>query len=125
MELKPFGGYAANLLRLSEQLPARVVFLTDGKPRKTRIGRQMIELRRASPRMMAAARANDQSWSSRGCATLARPIYLVVQGGSSPQSAFVGRPPMRAQGGSSARASLDAPVFSRHRGRGRRIMKQR
>lgn len=33
MKLQPFGGYAANLLRLSEQVPARVVFLTDGKPR--------------------------------------------------------------------------------------------
>ncbi len=55
MRLQPFGGYAANLLRLSEQVPARVVFLTDGKPRKLRIGRQTIELRRASPRMMAAA----------------------------------------------------------------------
>lgn len=55
VRLQPFGGYAANLLRLSEQVPARVVFLTDGKPRKVRFGRQVIELRRASPRMMAAA----------------------------------------------------------------------
>ena len=55
VRLQPFGGYAANLLRLSEQVPARVVFLTDGKPRKVRYGRQLIELRRASPRMMAAA----------------------------------------------------------------------
>ena len=47
--------YAANLLRLSEQVPARVVFLTDGKPRRLNYGRQVIELRRASPRMMAAA----------------------------------------------------------------------
>ena len=55
MRLQPFGGYAANLLRLSEQVSARVVFLTDGNPRKVRFGRQVIELRRASPRMMAAA----------------------------------------------------------------------
>ncbi|MCX5794910.1 MAG: DUF6088 family protein [Elusimicrobia bacterium] len=55
VRLQPFGGYAANLLRLSEQVPMRVVFLTDGKPRKVRFGRQIIELRRASPRMMAAA----------------------------------------------------------------------
>ena len=55
VRLQPFGGYAANLLRLSEQVPARVVFLTDGKPRKIPCGRQVIELRRASPRMMAAA----------------------------------------------------------------------
>jgi hypothetical protein len=55
VRLQPFGGYAANLLRLSEQVPARAVFLTDGNPRKVRFGRQTIELRRASPRMMAAA----------------------------------------------------------------------
>jgi hypothetical protein len=55
VRLQPFGGYAANLLRLSDQVPARVVFLTDGKPRKIHYGRQVIELRRASPRMMAAA----------------------------------------------------------------------
>ncbi|MDD5657615.1 MAG: DUF6088 family protein [Elusimicrobia bacterium] len=55
VRLQPFGGYAANLLRLSEQVPMRVVFLTDGKPRKVRFGRQVLELRRASPRMMAAA----------------------------------------------------------------------
>ncbi|MBL7076706.1 MAG: hypothetical protein ISS31_04475 [Kiritimatiellae bacterium] len=55
VKLQPFGGYAANLLRLSEQVPARIVFLTDGRPRKIRYGNQTIELRRAMPRMMAAA----------------------------------------------------------------------
>jgi hypothetical protein len=55
VKLQPFGGYAANLLRLSEQVPARVVFLSDGKSRKIHYGNQIIELRQASPRMMAAA----------------------------------------------------------------------
>ncbi len=55
VKLQPFGGYAANLLRLSDQVPARVVFLTDGKSRKINYGNQSIELRQASPRMMAAA----------------------------------------------------------------------
>ena len=55
VKLQPFGGYAANLLHLSDQVPMRVVFLTDGKPRKISFGKQVIELRRASPRMMAAA----------------------------------------------------------------------
>ena len=55
VRLQPFGGYAANLLRLSEQVPARIIFLTDGKPRKVRYGNQTIELRRAMPSMMAAA----------------------------------------------------------------------
>ena len=55
IKLQPSGAYAANLLRLSEQVPMRIVFLTDGKPRKISIGKRIIELRRASPRMMAAA----------------------------------------------------------------------
>lgn len=55
VRLQPSGAYAANLLRLSDQVPMRVVFLTDGLPRKVRIGRQIIELRQATPRMMAAA----------------------------------------------------------------------
>jgi hypothetical protein len=55
VKLQPFGGYAANLLRLSDQVPARLVFLTDGKPRIIQYGNQTIELRRAMPRMMAAA----------------------------------------------------------------------
>ena len=37
--LQPSGAYAANLLGLSEQVPARIVFLTDGPARQARIGR--------------------------------------------------------------------------------------
>ena len=55
VRLQPSGAYAANLLRLTEQVPMRVVFLTDGLARKVRFGRQTIELRQATPRMMAAA----------------------------------------------------------------------
>lgn len=55
IRLQPSGAYAANLLHLSEQVPARVVFLTDGANRKVQIGRQTIELRRTTPRNMAAA----------------------------------------------------------------------
>ena len=55
IRLIPSGAYAANLLGLSEQVPAKVVFLTDGKPRKILIGRATIELRKASPRQMALA----------------------------------------------------------------------
>lgn len=55
LRLQPSGAYAANLLRLSEQVPAKVVFLTDGLSRKIRVGRQEIILRRTTPRNMAAA----------------------------------------------------------------------
>ena len=55
IRLQPAGAYATNLLGLSEQVPAKVVFLTDGPSRTVKIGRQEIQLRRTTPRNMAAA----------------------------------------------------------------------
>ena len=55
LRLQPAGAYAANLLGLSEQVPAKAVFLTDGASRTVKIGRQEIQLRRTTPRNMAAA----------------------------------------------------------------------
>lgn len=49
------GAYAANALRLSEQAPAKAVFLTDGPSRTVTIGPMTIQLRRTTPRNMAAA----------------------------------------------------------------------
>ena len=49
------GAYAANALGLSEQVPAKAVFLTDGPSRKVQIGPTTIELRQTTPRNMAAA----------------------------------------------------------------------
>ena len=53
--LQPAGSYAANALGLSEQVPAKVVFLTDGPARTVRIGPSTIQLRRTTPRNMEAA----------------------------------------------------------------------
>ncbi len=55
IRLQPTGAYAANLLHLSEQVPMKVVFLTDGTSKKTKIGNQTIELRKASPKRMQLA----------------------------------------------------------------------
>jgi len=55
VKLQPFGAYAANLLGLSEQVPAKVVFLTDGSARKVKLGQLIIELRPATSRQMATA----------------------------------------------------------------------
>lgn len=55
IRLQPAGAYATNLLGLSEQVPAKVVFLTDGPSRAVKFGRQEIQLRRTTPRNMAAA----------------------------------------------------------------------
>jgi hypothetical protein len=53
--LQPSGACAANLLGLSEQVPMKVVFLTDGPSRLVRMGPKTIQLRRTTPRNMAAA----------------------------------------------------------------------
>jgi hypothetical protein len=52
---QPSGAYAANLLGLSNQVPAKIVFLTDGQAKRVKIGRQEIVLKRTSPRNMATA----------------------------------------------------------------------
>ena len=55
IRLQPSGVYAANLLGLSEQVPAQVVFLTDGATRTVKVGPTQISLKRTTPRNMAAA----------------------------------------------------------------------
>lgn len=55
IRLQPSGVYAANLLGLSEQVPAKVVFLTDGATRTVKVGPTQISLKRTTPRNMAAA----------------------------------------------------------------------
>jgi len=47
------GAYAANLLGISDQVPARIVFLTDGRNRTVRVGKTEILLKHASVRQMA------------------------------------------------------------------------
>jgi hypothetical protein len=55
LRIQPSGAYAANVLGLSEQVPAKVVFLTDGAERTITIRNRTIFLKRTTPRNMAAA----------------------------------------------------------------------
>lgn len=52
---QPAGVYAANLLGMSEQVPAQVVLLTDGISRTVQAGPMKISFKRTTPRQMAAA----------------------------------------------------------------------
>ncbi len=53
------GAHAANALGLTDQVPVRTVYLTDGRSRNVKIGRREIVLKRTTPRNMAtAARAS-------------------------------------------------------------------
>jgi hypothetical protein len=53
--LQPTGALAANILGLSEQVPAKIVFLTDGKTKHIIIGQQDILFKKTSPRNLASA----------------------------------------------------------------------
>ena len=55
LRVHPSGAYAANLLGLSEQVPAKVVFLTDGPTRQVQVGPTQIEFKRTTPKNMACA----------------------------------------------------------------------
>jgi hypothetical protein len=49
----PTGDYAMNKLGLSTQVPANIIFLTDGSPRKIKIGKGGITFKKASPKNFA------------------------------------------------------------------------
>jgi hypothetical protein len=49
------GAYAANLLHLSDQVPAKIVILTNGVPRKITLGKLTLDFRRAAPRHLLGA----------------------------------------------------------------------
>jgi hypothetical protein len=49
------GAYAANALGLSDQVPAKVIILTEGVPRRVALGKLTLVFRRAAPRNMLAA----------------------------------------------------------------------
>jgi hypothetical protein len=55
LKIQPSGAYAANLLGLTEQVPARIIFLTDGANRTVQINKQQIVLKRTTPKNMATA----------------------------------------------------------------------
>ena len=55
LRIQPIGVYAANMLGLSEQVPAKVVLLTDGISRNVQAGPMQIRLQRTTPRQMAAS----------------------------------------------------------------------
>lgn len=53
--VQPAGGSAANVLGLSDQVPARSVFLTSGPSRSIRLGKRQVILKHAAPKHMAGA----------------------------------------------------------------------
>ena len=50
VRIQPSGALAANLLGLSEQVPAKIVYLTDGRSLTIRLGSQTITFKQTSPK---------------------------------------------------------------------------
>jgi hypothetical protein len=55
LKIQPSGAYAANLLGLSDQVPAKIALLTDGSTRVVQVGNWHIMFRKTSPKNMATA----------------------------------------------------------------------
>jgi Family of unknown function (DUF6088) len=55
IQVQPSGAYAANLIGLSEQVPGRIVFLTNGPSKKIKIGKQEILFRTTTEKNMYPA----------------------------------------------------------------------
>ena len=55
VQIQPSGAHAANLVGLSEQVPGRLIFLTEGPSRKIKIGNQEIIFKKATRKIMASA----------------------------------------------------------------------
>jgi hypothetical protein len=53
VNIHPSGALAANMLGLSEQVPAKIVFLTEGPSRSIRVGSREIIFQKTSPRYLA------------------------------------------------------------------------
>jgi hypothetical protein len=55
VDIQPTGEHAANLLGLSEQVPARLVFLTEGPSRKVKIGNHELVFKKSTKKVMSTA----------------------------------------------------------------------
>lgn len=54
IKIVPTGVYALHALGLSQQIPLKLTFLTDGAPREIKIENQVIKLKRTTPKNLKA-----------------------------------------------------------------------
>jgi Family of unknown function (DUF6088) len=57
-KIVPDGPWAANLLALSTQVPAKIVYLTDGPSKKVQIGKRTIQFKHARPQALAGPQSS-------------------------------------------------------------------
>jgi len=53
LRIKPAGAYALHRLGLTTQVPAKLVYLTDGAPRQIQVGKTVIKFKATRPKKMA------------------------------------------------------------------------
>lgn len=53
IRIRPAGSFALHKLGLTTQVPTRLVYLTDGHPRKLKIGKASVEFKATTPKKMA------------------------------------------------------------------------
>jgi hypothetical protein len=53
VRIRPAGAFALHKLGLTTQVPTRLVYLTDGHPRKLRIGKASVEFKATTPKKMS------------------------------------------------------------------------
>lgn len=56
VKIQPTGAYAANLLGLSEQVPAKIVFLTNGNSKVIKIQKRELQFRKTTPKRLALSK---------------------------------------------------------------------
>ena len=59
IRLQPSEAEAANLLNLSDQVPARIAYHTDRRRRQIKVGQRTIDFRQRAPRKLAAGRTSN------------------------------------------------------------------
>ena len=53
IKIRPAGAFALHKLGLTNQVPTKLIYLTDGTPRKLKLGKAMIEFKATTPKKMA------------------------------------------------------------------------
>lgn len=55
VKIQPSGAYAANILGLTEQVPAKIILLTDGMNKTVQVAKQQIIFKHTTPKAMVTA----------------------------------------------------------------------
>ena len=82
-KLLPTGSYAQYLLGLSTQIPLNLVYLTDGSPRKIKVGNRVIQFKKTTPKNLSLkgkiSKLVVQALKEMGKTNLTTPVQEKIQ----------------------------------------------